>query len=49
MASIYKRENEDGTKVWRAVVRVQGLPSVSKSFERKEENVKPLYINGGLA
>lgn len=39
MASIYKRENEDGTKAWRAVVRVQGLPSVSKSFERKEEAV----------
>lgn len=39
MASIYKRENEDGTKAWRAVVRIKGHPSVSKSFERKEEAV----------
>lgn len=37
MASIYKRENADGTKVWRAVVRIKGYPSVSNHFERKQE------------
>ncbi len=28
MASIYKRKNEDGTTVWRAVVRKKGYPTV---------------------
>lgn len=37
MASIYKRENEDGTKVWRAVVRIKGYPTVCNHFERKQE------------
>ena len=37
MASIYKRKNEDGSSVWRAVVRIKGHPSVSNHFERKQE------------
>ncbi|MBX3718130.1 MAG: site-specific integrase [Parachlamydiales bacterium] len=37
MASIYKRKNENGTTVWRAVIRIKGHPTVSKSFERKQE------------
>ncbi|MFI5342775.1 MAG: integrase [Chlamydiales bacterium] len=38
MASIYKRYSKDGKSfTWRAVVRVDGYPSVSKSFERKQE------------
>jgi integrase len=37
MASIYKRKNNDGTTVWRAVVRIKGYPSVSNHFERKQE------------
>jgi integrase len=37
MASIYKRKNENGTSVWRAVIRIKGHPSVSNHFERKQE------------
>ncbi len=37
MASIYKRDNEDGSKVWRAVVRIKGYPTVCNHFERKQE------------
>lgn len=37
MASIYQRKNKDGTKVWRAVIRIKGHPSVSNHFERKQE------------
>lgn len=37
MASIYQRQNKDGTKVWRAVIRIKGHPSVSNHFERKRE------------
>lgn len=37
MASIYKRDNADGTKVWRAVVRIKGYPSVCSHFDRKQE------------
>ena len=34
MASIYKRKDGKG---WRAVVRIQGYPTVCDHFERKEE------------
>lgn len=38
MASIFKRISKDGKRfTWRAVVRPKGHPSVSKSFERKQE------------
>jgi integrase len=37
MASIYKRKNENGTFVWRAVIRIKGYPSISNHFERKQE------------
>ncbi len=37
MASIYKRKNDDGTTVWRAVVRIKGYPTVCNHFERKQE------------
>ncbi len=37
MASIYKRKNQDGTTVWRAVIRIKGYPSISNHFERKQE------------
>jgi hypothetical protein len=37
MASIYKRKNENGTTVWRAVVRIKGYPSVCTHWERKQE------------
>lgn len=37
MASIYKRKNNDGTAVWRAVVRIKGYPTVCNHFERKQE------------
>ena len=37
MASIFKRTNEDGSKVWRAVIRIQGNPTTCKAFERKQE------------
>ena len=37
MASIYKRDNADGTKVWRAVVRIKGYPAICNHFERKQE------------
>lgn len=37
MASIYKRKNENGTTVWRAVIRIKGYPSISNHFERKQE------------
>jgi len=37
MASIFKRKNNDGTTVWRAVVRIKGYPAVCNHFERKQE------------
>jgi integrase len=37
MASIYKRKNDNGTTVWRAVIRIKGYPSISNHFERKQE------------
>ncbi len=37
MASIYKRKNENGTSVWRAVIRIKGYPTVCNHFERKQE------------
>ena len=37
MVSIYKRKNENGTTVWRAVIRIKGYPTISKSFARKQE------------
>lgn len=37
MASIYKRKNQDGTSVWRAIVRIKGYPTVCNHFERKQE------------
>ncbi len=37
MASIFKRKNENGTTVWRAVVRIKGYPTVCNHFERKQE------------
>lgn len=37
MASIYKRKNNDGTAVWRAVVRIKGYPTVCNHFKRKQE------------
>ncbi len=37
MASIYKRKNQNGTTVWRAVVRVKGHPTICNHFDRKQE------------
>lgn len=37
MASIYKRDNADGTKIWRAVVRIKGFLTVCNHFDRKQE------------
>ncbi len=37
MASIYKRKNEDGTSVWRAVVRKKDYPTVCSHWDRKQE------------
>lgn len=37
MASIYQRKNKDGSKVWRAVVRIKGYPTVCDHFDRKQE------------
>lgn len=37
MASIYKRKNENGTTVWRAVVRIKGYPSICSHWDRKQE------------
>lgn len=37
MASIYQRTNKDGSKVWRAVIRLKGFPSISEHFARKHE------------
>jgi integrase len=39
MASIYKRDNKDGTTVWRAVVRIKGYPTVCYHCDRKQEAV----------
>ena len=36
MASIYQRINKDGSKVWRAVIRIKGHPSVCYHNERKQ-------------
>ncbi|MBS3904057.1 MAG: hypothetical protein KGZ39_01875 [Simkania sp.] len=37
MASIYKRKLKTGGYTWRAVVRIQGHPTVCKCYPRKEE------------
>lgn len=37
MASIFKRKNNNGTTVWRAVVRIKGYPTVCNHFDRKQE------------
>ncbi len=37
MASIYQRTNNNGTKVWRAVIRIKGHPTVCEHFDRKQE------------
>ncbi len=37
MASIFQRTNKDGTKVWRAVIRLKGHPTVCDHFDRKQE------------
>ena len=37
MASIYPRTNPNGTKVWRAVIRMKGHPVVCDHFDRKQE------------
>jgi integrase len=40
MASIYKRKDTDGKKgkpSWRAVIRIKGYPTVSKTCDRKQE------------
>ncbi len=37
MASIFKRKNDNGTTVWRAVVRIKGYPTVCNHFDRKQE------------
>ena len=37
MASIYKRKNQNGTTVWRVVIRIKGYPTVCNRFERKQE------------
>jgi len=36
MASIYQRTNKDGSKVWRAVIRIKGHPAVCQHDERKQ-------------
>ncbi|MCX6994698.1 MAG: hypothetical protein NTY13_02545 [Chlamydiae bacterium] len=36
IASIYKRKNNNGTTLWRAVIRIKGHPSVSNHFERNQ-------------
>ncbi|MGL4539469.1 MAG: tyrosine-type recombinase/integrase [Candidatus Rhabdochlamydia sp.] len=35
--AVYQRINKDGTKVWRAVIRMKGYPTVCDHFERKQE------------
>ena len=37
MASIYQRDNPEGKKVWRAVIRKKGYPTVCSHFDRKQE------------
>jgi integrase len=37
MASIQQRINKNGTKVWRAIIRIKGHPSICNHFERKQE------------
>ena len=37
MASIFQRRNKDGSKVWRAIVRIKGYPTVCDHFDRKQE------------
>lgn len=37
MASIYKRKLKNGGYTWRAVVRIQGHPTVCETFFRKQE------------
>lgn len=37
MASIYQRKNNNGSKVWRAVIRIKGHPTVCEHFDRKQE------------
>jgi len=39
MATIYKRKSKDGKRIlgWKAVIRIQGHPTVCKIFERQKE------------
>jgi len=37
MASIFKRKNDDGTTVWRVVIRIKGYPTICNHFDRKQE------------
>lgn len=37
MASIQQRTNKNGTKVWRAIIRIKGHPTVCNHFDRKQE------------
>ncbi len=37
MASIQQRINKNGTKVWRAIIRIKGYPTVCDHFDRKQE------------
>lgn len=37
MASIQQRTNKNGTKVWRAIIRIKGYPTVCDHFDRKQE------------
>lgn len=37
MASIQQRINKNGTKVWRAIIRIKGHPTVCDHFNRKQE------------
>ncbi|MCB1111187.1 MAG: hypothetical protein H7A37_00480 [Chlamydiales bacterium] len=37
MATITQRKNKNGTKVWRAIIRLKGYPTVCDHFDRKQE------------
>lgn len=39
MASIYQRINKDGSRVWRAVIRIKNHPTICEHFDRKQEAV----------
>jgi len=37
MATITQRKNKNGTKTWRAIIRLKGHPTVCDHFDRKQE------------